>query len=122
MRRSSIDEKSADLAVFQGKNEELDTQLSSLQNENKSKSNELDQLQRESSQLLIEEVHAELTKSLSQRDCLRKELGTVEEELMENRVTIDNYMLIISQLNNDIQSKDDTLVEKVQYISNLLTK
>ena len=118
-RQKTINKQVEDIVLLSGKEESLNNQLTILQNDRDSKSKQIDQLLLEASQFVFDRENklADLTTVESERDNLKKHLESLKDQLMQCDWKINDFQSIISQLKEELQSKDDALIEKEQYVS-----
>ena len=90
-----------------------------LQNDRDSKSKQVDQLLLEASQFVFDQENklVEFTTVESERDNLNKHLESLKDQLTQCDQKIIGFESIISQQKEQLQSKDDALIEKEQYVS-----
>lgn len=121
---TTIEKQNTELTILKSKEEDFVQRLDHIQNESDKKQTEVEQLLHESSQFVIdkETVLNELSSIKTERDNFREQYGTLQCEMDNNSLKISDLESSISQLKHQLGAKDDVLVEKVQYISNMLAK
>ena len=118
-RQKTINKQVEDIVLLSGKEESLNNQLTILQNDRDSKSKQIDQLLLEASQFIFDRENklADLTTVESERDNLKKHLESLKDQLMQCDWKINDFQSIISKQKEQLQSKDDALLKKEQYVS-----
>ena len=117
--QKTINKQVEDFVLLSGKEESLNNQLTILQNDRDSKSKQIDQLLLEASQCVFDRENkpAELSTVQSERDNMKKHLESLKDQLMQCHRKINGFESIISQQKEELQCKDDALLEKEQYVS-----
>ena len=117
--QKTINKQVEDAVLLSGKEEGLSNQLTILQNDTNSKSKQIDQLLLESSQCVFDRENklAELSTIQSERDNLKKHLESLKDKVTQCDQKINGFESIISQQKEELQCKDDALVEKEKFVS-----